>query len=169
MAGRIFMLTLLGRFCSLLPESRLFKFKAVLYRSVGGLEIDPASRIYSSVRFGTYPISIGARTHIGYGCLFIGAIGCSISIGRDCDIAPEVIFMTGTHELGGQKRRAGKDVAYPIRIGDGTWIGSRAMILPGVEIGPGCIIAAGSVVNKSVPPNTLAAGVPATAKKLLPT
>lgn len=50
---------------------------------------------------------------------------------------------------------------YGINVGEGTWIGGRSTILPGVNIGKGCIIAAGSVATKDVPDNTMVGGVPA--------
>ena len=56
-------------------------------------------------------------------------------------------------------------ITAPVKIGDGCWIGEKACILSGVEIGEHSIIAAGSVVTKSVPPYTIAAGVPARAIK----
>jgi acetyltransferase-like isoleucine patch superfamily enzyme len=49
----------------------------------------------------------------------------------------------------------------PVRIGDGSWIGARAIILPGVTIGRRCLVAAGAVVSKDVPDDTLVAGNPA--------
>ena len=69
--------------------------------------------LYSSVRRYTYPIKIGAQTHIGARCLFTGANGCLIEIGSDCDIAPEVVFLTGTHEVGSMRRRAEPGLALP--------------------------------------------------------
>ncbi len=73
----------------------------------------------------------------------------------------EVSFIGITHEIGSAQSRAGADVSYPIKVGNGCWIGARSTILPGVTVGDGCIIAAGSVVNKDCEPNSLYAGVPA--------
>jgi maltose O-acetyltransferase len=58
-------------------------------------------------------------------------------------------------------RRAGDLKAEPVTIGDGAWIGARATILPGVTIGGGAVVAAGSVVTRDLPANVLAGGVPA--------
>lgn len=55
----------------------------------------------------------------------------------------------------------GKEKSAPIHIGNHVWIGARATILKGVTIGDGAVVAAGAVVNKDVPPNTLVGGVPA--------
>jgi maltose O-acetyltransferase len=159
---------MMGRIISVFPENHLFRLKVNLYNKLGGLFIDPTAQIYSSVRFHTYPIIIGARSHIGSRVLFSGANGCTIEIGDDCDVAPDVVFLTGTHEIGMPPRRAGRGIANPIKVSNGTWIGARSLILPGVVVGECSIIAAGSVVNRDIPPNTLAAGVPAIIKKELP-
>jgi maltose O-acetyltransferase len=163
----LYLLKIVGFLISTLPESRLFRLKAFIYAHWLGLDIHPTAHIYSSVRFYTYPIHIGARTHVGFNTKFIGSNGTLIFLGDDCDIAPEVTFLTGTHEIGGQQRRAANGKALPIEIGDGCWIGARSIILPGVVIGKGSVIAAGSVVTQSFAANLLIAGVPAEIKKTL--
>ncbi|WP_275959789.1 DapH/DapD/GlmU-related protein [Arthrobacter sp. StoSoilB5] len=72
-----------------------------------------------------------------------------------------VTFATSSHEVGGPSRRAGAATSAPIVVGDGSWIGAGAVILPGVNIGAGAIIAAGAVVAKDVKAHSLYAGVPA--------
>lgn len=90
-------------------------------------------------------------------------IGDSVWVGMD------VCFVCPTHKIGDSNQRAGKATYYGIKIGDGTWIGARCTILPNVNIGKGCIIAAGSVVTKDVPDNTMYGGIPAKLiKKLEP-
>lgn len=69
-------------------------------------------------------------------------------------------FICATHMIGDKTQRAGEKVHQSISIGKGTWIGARATILPNVSIGEGCAIAAGSVVTKDIPANTLSGGVP---------
>ena len=91
-----------------------------------------------------------------------------INVGRDCDFGPEVLLCCGTHEIGGPGRRAGKGSLLPIKIGDGCWVGTRVVILGGVELGSGSVVAAGSVLKPGVyPPNVLLAGTPASIKKSL--
>ena len=84
-----------------------------------------------------------------------------------CDVGPGVEFVTGGHEIGTTQRRAGKGTAEAIVIEAGCWIGAKALILGGVTIGMGSIVAAGAVVTENVPPNTLVAGVPARTKREL--
>lgn len=82
----------------------------------------------------------------------------SITIGENVSISSEVCILTADHDLQscdftGRLR--------PVTIEDYVFIGTRAMILPGVTLGQGCAVAAGAVVTKSVPPFTIVAGVPA--------
>lgn len=79
-----------------------------------------------------------------------------ITIGNNVAIAREVLIMdSDAHPT------SDKDMDKPVKIGDHVWIGSRATILKGVNIGDGAIVAAGSLVTKDVPPRTMVAGVPA--------
>ena len=81
-----------------------------------------------------------------------------ITIGRGCAIAREVVIRdTDAHGLADP----GHEISAEIRIGDHVWIGTRALILKGVTIGDGAVIAAGAVVTKDVPPRSIVAGVPA--------
>lgn len=83
-------------------------------------------------------------------------------------IAPEALLITSGHEIGPVWRRQGKLIREPIKVGAGTWIGARAVVLPGVTIGPGCVIAAGALVTRDCKPNGLYMGVPAKLIRELP-
>jgi acetyltransferase-like isoleucine patch superfamily enzyme len=84
--------------------------------------------------------------------------GSKITIGKGCAIARDVIIRDyDAHSI----IDSDFEIKKPIHIGDHVWIGNRAMILKGVSIGDGAIIAAGSIVTKNVPPNTIVAGIPA--------
>ena len=104
-------------------------------------------------------IVIGNNSFI-FGQSYIDAMG-SVTIGDNVRIAPQVMIVTGTHEIGKPEQRAVETLAEPIVIGDGCWIGARVTITSGVSIGEGCIVSAGSVVMRSMPAHSLIAGNPA--------
>jgi maltose O-acetyltransferase len=86
----------------------------------------------------------------------------SIRIGDACRIGDSVaIYDADFHELSPATRNRSVGPVEPVTIGNNVWIGSRAMILKGVTIGDNSVIGAMSLVTKNVPPNSLAAGVPA--------
>ena len=72
-----------------------------------------------------------------------------------------VTFMNSDHDMADSERRAGMYHPKPIIVGDGCWIGANSLIMPGVTIGNGVVIAAGSVVTKDIPANEVWAGNPA--------
>lgn len=151
---------LINHLTAALPPTRLYGLKARLWRWAG-IETASNSRIVSSVRFWTSgPVKIGSDTFIGHGVSIIGG-DASVTIGNRCDIGPCVLIVTGSHFDGGAIRAAGDGLSIPISIQDGVWIGANCTVLGGVEIGRGAILAAGSLVNKSVEPFTVVAGVPA--------
>lgn len=91
----------------------------------------------------------------------------SIILGKNVRIGPYTIIMDSDfHDI---QEHSVEGKSEPIVIGDNTWIASRVIILKGVTIGEGCVIAAGAVVTKNVPPYSMVAGVPAVViKKLKP-
>jgi maltose O-acetyltransferase len=107
----------------------------------------------------TKRLIIGCDTRFNIGCVF--DLYGKVTIGDHVSFGPQVMVLTGDHELGTQKRRNGALAQKGVNIGNGCWIGARATILPGVTIGNSSVIAAGSVVNRDVPPNTIVGGVPA--------
>lgn len=143
----------------MLPPTRAYRWKALIWRAAGvGISLD--TRIVSSVRIWTSgPLTIGADTFVGHEVMIVGGVA-AVRIGAKCDIAPRVLFVTGTHIDGGEDRAAGPGVSFPISIGNGVWIGAGVTILGGCSVGDGAMIAAGSVVNKDIPPNVVAGGVP---------
>ena len=116
------------------------------------------------------PIQSSCKMEIGKGTFVGRCLSCEgngpVAIGENCDIAPHVTILTGTHEIGDSSRRAGKGITTGVTIGNGTWIGARTMILPGIRIGNGCVIAAGAIVTKDIPDNFMAIGVPAKIKPI---
>lgn len=134
------------------------KIRPYLYR-MGGVKLDKGVTFCPHCFCGNNDLIIGEGTFINYNVWFDTAGG--IEIGKNCNIAYQVVFVTSTHELGEAGRRAGDSYAKKIIVGDGVWIGARATILPGVNIGNGVIIAAGAVVTSDCEPNCMYAGVPA--------
>ncbi|CAG8961482.1 hypothetical protein HYFRA_00013934 [Hymenoscyphus fraxineus] len=84
-----------------------------------------------------------------------------VTIGDRVMFGPSVSIYAATHETEVQSRRDNIEFAKEVTIGNDCWIGGNVVILAGVSIGEGCTIAAGAVVTKSVPPYSVAAGVPA--------
>lgn len=87
--------------------------------------------------------------------------GGGITIGSDALLGPRVGIYTSNHAIDPRERAAGACYARPVVIGDSVWIGGGVTINPGVTIGDNVIIGSGSVVTKSIPSNTIAAGAPA--------
>jgi maltose O-acetyltransferase len=125
---------------------------------LAGMHVAP-SVVAAGGFFGGTNISVGRDTFINYQVFLDNA--AAISIGQNCQIGPGVMICTGTHELGPSIRRAGAPTPRPVVIEDGVWLGTRAVVLPGVTVGRGCVIAAGAVVREDCAPNGMYAGVPA--------
>lgn len=102
-------------------------------------------------------IHIGKNVFINMGCKFQDQGG--IFIGDGALIGHNVVLATLNHAASPKDR--GSMIPAPIRIGKNVWVGANAVILPGVTIGDGAIVAAGAVVNRDVPENTVVGGVPA--------
>jgi acetyltransferase-like isoleucine patch superfamily enzyme len=109
-------------------------------------------------------LTIGDGTGIGHSCSF--TVGREIRIGKNCRIASSVQFFdTPGHPTDPAARLraepARQEDVRPIAVGDNVWIGSNAIIFPGVVIGDNSVVAIGSVVMSPVPANVVVAGNPA--------
>lgn len=102
---------------------------------------------------------IGRECWINAGCFF--DLGERITIGDRVAFGQQVMLLTNAHEIAGPGRRAGNLFPRPITIHDGAWVSTRATVLPGVTIGSGAVVAAGAVVTRDVPANTMVGGIPA--------
>lgn len=106
----------------------------------------------------------GCNIHVGDNCIFNFNLTIldegKVTIGNNVFIGPNVSLYTACHPLQPADRNKGIEWALPITIGNDVWIGGSVTILPGVEIGEGTTIGAGSVVTKSMPAHCVAAGNP---------
>lgn len=124
---------------------------------LAGMQIGAASTLHTGVRvFDPRHIKVGEGTIIGYASFIDGRE--LVTIGSHTDIASEVMIYSQEHDLSAVDFRA---TGAPVVIGDYVFIGPRAIILPGVHIGDGAVIAAGAVVTKDVNKFTIVGGVPA--------
>jgi acetyltransferase-like isoleucine patch superfamily enzyme len=114
-------------------------------------------QLYSGVRLEVEPggrIEIGNGTYLNRNTLVHA--NKLVHIGRDCKISWDVVIIdSDMHSI------PGKEQDKPVVIDDEAWIGCRAIILKGVHIGKGAVVAAGSIVTKDIPPGAVAGGVPA--------
>ena len=131
--------------------------RLVFYRSVMRFEIGEHSYIFSGARFDTRgQFRLARNSTINEGCRLDNRGG--LSIGENVSISAETCILTADHDphdpaFGGRNR--------PVVIEDYVFIGTRALILPGVRLGRGAVVGAGSVVTKEVAPLSIVAGSPA--------
>jgi len=149
---------------TLLPRFHFDQFLRPFLLKLSGASIGKRTKIKSGLivePFGmSSNISIGSNVFINTNCRF--ATRSPITIGDFVSIGPNVNFETVNHFLSHDKKI--KTESKPIVISNHVWIGSGVIVLPGVQIESGSIVAAGSVVTRDVPANTMVGGVPA--KKL---
>ena len=105
-----------------------------------------------------YNISIGEKFFANHNCIFLDAE--KITIGDRVLLGPNVHLYTTTHPTNARKRAMGIQLIAPVDIGNDCWIGGNTVVMPGVSIGSGSIIGAGSVVTTSIPSDVIAVGSP---------
>lgn len=147
---------LLHRFNATAPDDTVIRQKLIqsLFGAVGSNpNIQPPFRC-------DYGCHILAKDNLymNYDCVILD---CNrVEFGHNVLLAPGVHIYTAYHPLSVSVRRTGRELAAPVTIGDDVWIGGRAIICPGVRIGDGSTIGAGSVVTNDIPAHVLAAGNP---------
>lgn len=134
------------------------------------------SKIFGSCQADTFIeppfyVDYGFNIKIGknfYGNFNLTFLDCTlITIGDYVMMAPGCVLTTATHPTDATQRLSGVEYALPISIGNYVWLGCNVTVLPGVTIGEGAVIGAGSTVTKDVPAYTVAVGVPARVVKHL--
>jgi maltose O-acetyltransferase len=132
-------------------------FRYIIYRLYGiktkTMNISP------HCYFGGNSVIIGENTFINHNCFF--DVTGEIEIGKNCNIGHSCYLLTPKHKISSAKRRAGEVSGEKIVIGDGTWIAANVTILPGIKIGKGVVIGAGSVVIEDCNDDSVYAGNPA--------
>ncbi|MDB5024432.1 MAG: acetyltransferase [Mucilaginibacter sp.] len=129
-----------------------------------GTHLDKSSTVFAPfyTNFGRF-INIGKHVFINHACSFLDMGG--ITLEDHVLIGPKVNLITENHPLDTSIRRG--MICKPILIKRKAWIGAGATILPGVTVGENAVVAAGAVVSKDVPANTIVGGVPAKVIKQL--
>lgn len=129
------------------------------------VSIDGLCNFFFASRYSDRPIlSIGNNTGIGHNCSFV--VGREIRIGDHCRLGAQILlFDSPGHPLDPEKRKAGAPAnpsdVRPIVVENNVWIGTGAVIFPGVSIGENSVVASGAVVMNNVPANVVVAGNPA--------
>lgn len=151
------------------PRAYVHMFRLIHYWNYSHVSPRRAARIGAgvalapnvSLRNGSR-IEIGDRSHIGEYCaLWAGDSSGRIIIGEDALLGPQVYITASNYRFDPglpvmRQPRIERDVV----IGAGVWLGARVIVLPGIHIGDGCVIGAGSVVTQDLPPGAVAVGVP---------
>jgi acetyltransferase-like isoleucine patch superfamily enzyme len=121
-------------------------------RIMGPLHVTGRARWQDHLRLGS-DVFFSGPVHID--------LEASVRIDDRVHLGHHVMLLTVDHEIGPSQERCAATRARPIHIGEGAWLASRSIVLPGVTIGKGAVVAAGAVVTRDVPADTLVAGVPA--------
>lgn len=103
-------------------------------------------------------ITLGDGVFINYACVFLDV--APITIGNRVLIAPQAGLYTAGHPLDPEVRASGLEFGRPITLEDDVWLGGHVTVCPGVTVGRGSMIAAGSVVTRDIPDQVVAAGNP---------
>jgi acetyltransferase-like isoleucine patch superfamily enzyme len=141
-----------------------FGLRRLWYTRVLGIQMGPGAGIHLGCYIWFYGpgqirregVKIGANTRINRGCTLDVREG--IQIGDNVSISAECFILTTREQVDGTRTQ---EEHTPVVIGDRAWIGVRAVIMPGVSIGEGGMVAAGAVVTRDVPADTVVFGNPA--------
>ncbi len=154
---KILTLCFVNTFCT---GTHAWAFKRNLLNGCAGIEIGKNTKIVSPIIIPWYStLKIGNNCWIGRNFTLEG--NGDVIIGDNCDLAPCVTCVTGSHKIGDATRRAGEGFNCKVSVGNGTWIGTRSVLLPNVSVGNGVVVGACSVVTKDLEDDAVFAGSPA--------
>ncbi len=144
-----------------------FALRHFWYRRVLGIELGQDAGVHMGAYVWFYGpreirrigVRIGRNSRINRDCTLDAR--SPLTIGENVSLSPEVMILAGTHDVNDPAFPPSPVGPYAVAIEDHVWVGTRAMILPGVTVGRGAVVAAGAVVTKDVAPLTIVAGVPA--------
>ncbi len=164
---------LVGFFLSLLdPRGYVHAFRLLHYygyshvRERGKLKTGAGTRFAPNISFrNAERIQLGRDCHVGERCyLWAGDSTGRIEMGNFVSLAPGVFITASDYQLRpGVPFRQQPKCEADVKIGNDVWLGAYAVVTAGVTIGDGCIVGAGAVVTRDLPPGCIAAGVPARA------
>lgn len=140
----------------LVPKVPSYLVRHWAYRRLWGMKIGSGTSVHMGVFVTGSEISIGDDTAIGRRTYLDGRGG--LWIGNCVSVSPDVQLITAEHDIDDPDFA---NVLGAIHVEDYAWLGTRAMVMPGVRIGEGAVVAAGAVVTYDVPPYAVVGGVPA--------
>jgi len=135
----------------------LFEVKRKLLNAIG-YSLEEGTKVVGPI-YCTAKLITGSNCWLGRNFTIHG--NGTVEIGSNCDLAPDVTFLTGRHAIVSQEGKAGEGQKYSICVGEGCWIGAGATLGRNVTIGKGSMVLASACVMKNMPENTLIGGVPA--------
>lgn len=145
---------------TILKGTHFFKIKRVLLNQCEGVLIGENAKVVAPIYMPVYSeLEVGDDSWIGKNFSLEGT--GKVIIGNYCDLGPGVTCVTGTHKIGKKDRRAGEGYNGTVRIGDGTWIGTKSILLVNNTVGEGCVVGAASIITKDIEANGVYAGCPA--------
>ena len=132
-----------------------------LYKNVYGVTMAKGVVVYFGAEIrGSWNLTLGKGCIVGDQTI-LDARRDGIDIGENVNISSNVSFYTDSHDYNDPYFRASSEKVGGIKVGSRAWIGPNSVILHGISIGEGAVVAVGSVVKKDVPPYTVVGGIPA--------
>ncbi len=141
-----------------LKGTHFFKLKRFMLNCIG-ITVGLGTKVVGPIKVTSASnVEIGKDCWIGENFRVHG--NGEVKIGDRNDFGPEVTFLTGSHEIGSPKRRAGKGISEKFNVGDGNWIGARCVFIKGITVEEGTVIGTKSLINSDCKSNALYAGSP---------